>query len=540
MEKKLWKSDKSPSEFVIDLSEYIREYTYSERIISFVRYSFTGILKEIKDDDEALKLINKLIKNTENAPASVRGEIYRASADVLFDKGLFKDSTELAQKAIDLFDDNEHLSFKEKQHELTMAEMVAKKPDYKTRPFDRERLRGYYVGTKTDVYNLLGESLAQQGKSVAAEKAFRNSYAIKTNKDASLGIARAAEKNGKNEEALKFAATAVLTGKAEPSEVEYFRSLYAKQHQGKTTGAEDYLDTAYKKTYKNPVKGEKYKPTSKRTTRVVLAELFTGAGCIPCIPIDYTLETALDDYSPKEIAILVYHWHAPTWDPLGNYSSDSRVNYYDVKGAPTIFFDGKKSDKAGDYFGSDGEEDEIQEIAKGINEEIRQNLEVPSQADLILKARRNGQLIKAEVVAEKFKNVSNDVSLQIALVENEVTYSGENGLRFHPMVVRALAGDNDKRNYGFKIDPSKSNKIEYVFDVDKIVARNADYYKTFPMEKMSEFSERYGGKVPESLKVEFKFKKNQINAEHLSVIAFLQDNKSKKILQTSWVNLASK
>ena len=540
LEDKLRKSFKDPPQFAANLAEYLNKYPYSEWGTSYL-YSFPRTIKDVKDSNEALNLVNQFIKNTEQLPAPLRGEIYRRAADALYGKGLFQDAADLSQKAIDLFDDKAYLDFEVKQHDFTMADLAAKNPKFKPRDFDVERTKGSYVGTKSDVYSLLGKSLWEQGKFEQAEKAYRASFAIKKNKNAAMGIAKAAEKNGKDTEALDYAAAAVLTaGRLDTSITDYFYALYAKQHQGKTDSAEEYLDDLYRKTYVNPVKGEKYSPTPKRSDRTVLVEFFTGAGCVPCIPVDYTFETALRDYSAKEMALLVYHFYAPTWDPLDNYSSDSRIKYYNVEGAPTIFFDGKKSDKEGDYNGGEGEANEIPEIAKGLNDDLRSALEAPAEAKLSLKAKRDGQSVSVSVKAGQFKNTSNDVSLQIALVENEVTYSGENGLRFQMMVVRALAGDNAKREFGLKVDPSKANKFDYVFDVNKIVAQNASYYDTFAVEKMAEFKQRFGGTVPEGLKVEFKYKKNEINPKNLSVVAFLQDNKTKKVLQAVSQDLASR
>ncbi|HTK27515.1 MAG TPA: hypothetical protein VL327_13205 [Pyrinomonadaceae bacterium] len=539
LEAKLAKSMKTAADFVTNLSEYLNKYPYSERGTSYL-YSLARVVKLAKDAGEAQSLIDSLIKNTGSAPEPLKGEIYRRCADALFNQSSYKDAAELAQKSIDTFNDNEYLEFKKKQNDVTMAELVEKNPNFKKREFDIERTRGFYVGTKTDVYNLLGKCQAELGKFEQAEKAYRESFAIKKNKNAALGIAHSAERNGKDDAALEYATIAALTGKLEPSEMEYFHSIYAKQHQGNVEGVEQYLDEQYKKTYVNPVKGEKYDSGSRHSVRAVLAEFFTGAGCIPCIPVDYTFETALKDYTPKELVLLVYHWHAPVWDPLGNYSADSRVKYYGIQGAPTIIFDGKKSDKEGDYYGSDGEANEIQEIAKGLNDDLRAELEVPAEAKISLNAKRNGQNVSVKINTDQINNVSDDVSLQIALVENEVTYSGENGLRFQMMVVRALAGDNTKREFGFKVDPTKSIKFDYIFDINKIVEQNASYYDTFAVEKTAEFKQRFGGTVPEGLKVEFKYKKNKIDGKNLSVVAFLQDNKTKKVLQSAIVNLASK
>lgn len=540
LEGKLGKSRKNPPEYVGILSEFINKYPYSERATSYL-YSLSRVLKDVKDAGEVRNLLDQLNDDTGQLPAPLKGEIYRRSAEALSGKGDHQAAADFSQKAIALFDDNAYLEFKRKQHEVTMAEIASKNPSFKPRPFDTERTRGFYIGTKTDVYNLLGKSFAEQGNPEAAEKAFRDSFAIKINKNAALGIARAADKNGKDSEALKYATVAALTGKLAPAEMEYFNSIYAKRHQGKTDGVEEYLDTEFRKTYRNPVKSEKYKKTDQRSDRTVLVEFITGAGCIPCIPFDYTFERALEDYSRKEVALIVYHWHAPTMDPLGNHSSDSRVKYYGVNSAPSVFVDGQKISGEDSYYGGDGEQDEIQPIADDVYTKLRNNLELPAEANIELKAMRSGQSVSVNVVVDKLKNVSSDVTLQIALVENETAYSGENGLRFHPMVVRALAGDKEKRIFGFKVDPTELNKFDYVFDVDKIITQNFAYYDTQSSERMAEFIGRMGGKMPEGFDIDFDFnyKRPQIKLDNLSVVAYLQDNKTKKILQSSFVSLAS-
>jgi hypothetical protein len=537
---KLQKSTKNPTDFVTVLTEFINKYPYSERGVSYF-YSLKNVVKNTQDANEARNLLNQIASNIEQIPAAVKIEVFKHIGDAFYAKGFYEESANMAQRVINSFDETAYLDFKKKQHETTMAEAVAKNPDFKPRPFDVERIRSFYVGQKTGAHNLLAKSLWEQGKFEQAEKAYGDSLAIKVSKESALGIARAAEKTGKETEALKYATVAALTGKLVPEEMDYFYSVYARQHQGKTDGVEEYLNAEFKKTYRNRVKSEKYKKTANRTDRTVLVEFITGAGCVPCIPLDYTFERVLEGYSSKDVALVVYHWHAPTMDPLGNHSSDSRVKYYKLNSAPNVFIDGKKFEKDGDYNGGDGEQSEIQPVADAVFANLKSNLEIPAEAKIKLKAKRNGQNVSVNVETGEFKNVSDDVTLQIALVENEATYSGENGLRFHPMVVRALAGDNEKRIFGFKIDPVKANKFEYVFDVDKIIAQNLAYYDTQTSERMKEFLGRFDGKMPEGINITFAFnyKKNQIDSNHLSVVAFLQDNKTKKILQSSVVNLAS-
>jgi hypothetical protein len=538
---KLQKSTKNPTDFVTVLAEFLNKFPYSERAVSYF-YSVKNVVKNTQDANEARSLLNQLVSNTRQIPRAAKIEVYKHIGDAFYTKGFYEESANMAQQVIDSFDEAAYLEFKRKQNETTMAEILSKNPNFKPRSFDVERTRGSYIGQQTSAYNLLAKSFWEQGKFEHAEKAFGESFAIKVTKESALGIAKAAEKNGKEAATLKYATIAALTGKMVPEEMDYFYSVYAKQHQGKTDGIEEYLNAEFKKSYSNPVKSEKYRNAANRSDRTVLVEFVTGAGCVPCIPFDYAFERVLEDYSPKDVALIVYHTHAPTMDPLANHSSDSRYKYYNLNGAPNIFIDGKKFEKEGDYNGGEGERKEIQPIADEVFADLKKDLELPASATVKLKAKRTGQKVSVDVDADNFKDVSDDVTLHVALVENETAYSGENGLRFHPMVVRALAGDNEKRVFGFKIDNSKRNKFEYVFDVDKIIAQNFAYYDTQTSERMQEFISRMGGKMPEGINLSFSFnyKKNQIDSHRLSVVAFLQDNKTKKILQSSMANLALK
>lgn len=561
---KLRSSMKDPAEFTANLAEFLKKYPYDSQGVSY-GYSLTSSFKNEKDAEKVRSLINHFVKSIEQVPAPLKADVYRQSSNVLYSNKFYAESADLSQTIIRLLDEPEYIEFRRKQFEEAnsdaakkerdkqIAEAIKKDPElakrYKemeTTPrkppeFDPGRAKYDFIGLKTNAYNTLGKSLWELGKFVEAEKAYSESVSVKVTKESALGLAKAAEKNGKDSEALKYATVAALTGKLVPEEMNYFYSVYAKHHQGKTNGVEDYLDAEFKKTYRNPVVGEKYKKTANRSDRAVLVEFVTGAGCIPCIPYDYTFERSLEDFSPTDVTLIVYHTHAPTMDPLGNHSSDSRYKYYELRGAPNVFIDGKKFDS--DYKYDTSEDDNnIQPIADAVYANLKTNLETPADATIKLKAKRQGQQVSVSVEASELKNVSDDVTLHIALVENEIAYSGENGLRFHPMVVKALAGDSEKRVFGFKIDRAKGNKFEYVFDVDKIMAQNLAYYDVHSAERMQEFVGRMGGKMPEGMNITFAFnyKRNQIDSNHLSVIAFLQDNKTKRILQSAQISLAKK
>jgi hypothetical protein len=124
--------------------------------------------------------------------------------------------------------------------------------------------------------------------------------------------------------------------------------------------------------------------------------------------------------------------------------------------------------------------------------------------------------VKAEV--DKVKSKSPDLKLQVALVEEHLTYSGENGIRFHPMVVRSLGGAQAE---GFTIDPSKATSVEHTFDLAKITEELKAHLDDFETKR----------------KITFSQKKHDIDAGGLSVVAFVQDAKTKQVLQAAFVKL---
>src|SRR5262249_20252044 len=114
--------------------------------------------------------------------------------------------------------------------------------------------------------------------------------------------------------------------------------------------------------------------------------------------------------------------------------------------------------------------------------------------------------------------------LQIALAENRLSYSGENGIRFHPMVVRSLAGLEYK---GFIITSKDNQKFEWNFDVDAItdvIKKHLDEFEKNPYR-----SEAFT----------FSEKKDRIDLNNLTVVAFIQDQKSKSVLQAVSVRVKS-
>jgi hypothetical protein len=132
--------------------------------------------------------------------------------------------------------------------------------------------------------------------------------------------------------------------------------------------------------------------------------------------------------------------------------------------------------------------------------------------------------VKVKATVSKVTSRSDTLRLQIALAEDQVAYSGENGERFHPMVVRSMALDG-KSDQGFALKPAKGGTFEYTFDVARAVADAKAHLEDY------ETNTRKG-------EYSFRQKKHEITGG-LVVVAFVQDEATKKILQSVYLKPAA-
>ena len=122
------------------------------------------------------------------------------------------------------------------------------------------------------------------------------------------------------------------------------------------------------------------------------------------------------------------------------------------------------------------------------------------------------------------KSASKDLNVQVLLLEKEQVYSGENGIRFHPMVVRAMGGEKDE---GFALKDG-AGSFNQTFDLAKIVAALKTYLDDY------ELHPTRGNPF------QFTEKKSEIDAHDLAVVVFVQDAKTKHVLQSAFVDLNPK
>jgi hypothetical protein len=205
---------------------------------------------------------------------------------------------------------------------------------------------------------------------------------------------------------------------------------------------------------------------------------------------------------------------------MTNPSTVTRKSFYDVPGTPTSFIDGG-SQKVGGGAAANAEtyyKDTIEKV-------VDKRLEQKPGATIALKAAMAGDRVEVTADVKPAATPDQKLRLQIALVEEMVHYTGENGVRFHPMVVRSMAS-TEKDTLGFAVEAGKRAKVTYAFDV----AKAADEARAHLDEMESGKNERFG-------KFQFIERKSEINRANLRVVAFVQDEKTKEVVQTAVFDL---
>ncbi len=360
----------------------------------------------------------------------------------------------------------------------------------------------------------LGRLYLKRGKTREAEKYLKESITANPQLlDALLGLAELSETKNDTATALSYYASASLTGRLRAEAREKFYDLYRKSHEGSLKGMEELLDLRYRNDFPNPVKVEHYSASPNRSERTVLAEVFTGAGCGPCVAADLAFDAYLERYPRKDVTVIMYHMHIPLPDPMTNPSTEARSKYYAVNGVPSYAIDGEKNSGG-------GSRDMTKDFYNRVTPTVEKRLTSAPEARLSLDAVGGAGSIKVKATVDQIKGGSR-IRLQIALVEEALRYSGENGVRFHPMVVRSLAG---LETAGFAVDASKPASIEWTFDLAKITQELKTHLDDFEATRKDE-------------KFAFAQKKHEMDASTLSVVAFVQDDETKKVLQASFLKL---
>ena len=363
----------------------------------------------------------------------------------------------------------------------------------------------------------LGRIYLKQGKTKQAKSYLKKALTNDPELSSSMiGLGTIAEGAGDHKAAVEYFTSAAVKTPLKKADRQLMETAYGATHHDSLTGLEDLLDSRYRKLNAG-LHFDHYQASTKRTSRTALAELFTGSGCGPCVAADLGFDALMERYRRQDLVVLVYHLHIPLPDPMTNPATVDRGKYYGVPGTPTPVVDGFRLPSAG------GSRDMTKGFYERVNPKIESELESPAHAQIAVTGAVAGDIVKANVVVDQIKAPSPDLRLQIALTEDEIRYTGENGVRFHPMVVRSLGG---KEANGFALTGSGPTTIEWTFDLKAM------------SDQLKKYLDGYEQQGHRGDPFTFLDKKYQIDPNNLSLVAFVQDMKTKAVLQTVYLKLS--
>lgn len=440
------------------------------------------------------------------ARAYQRADVYYTMASRLVARGvLVDDAARLAGKGVPLLNHADFIAKERATHDARQAALSARTPGREADPFPLAESEERWAGIRANHLSVLGRAQLAQGRTADATAALNASFAIAPVMETALALSTLAERAGRMTEALDYAVTAQLTGKMTAPEFAHLERLYKATHGGSLDGLEALLDRTFAARHVNPVTTTRYVATSARTSRTVLAEMFTGAACLPCISVDLSLERVMERYSRSEVVLLVYHIHAPTSDPYSNFAVEARSAFYGVHAAPTVLLDGTVAPVG------EGGGPLATTIFPKLDAAIRGRLETPAGLTIDLAASRTATGVSA--TATPRGTLPQTARMHVVLVETASSYSGENGLRIQPMIVRDVQTG------------APGQAVTWTVDLAALAKKNLEYYDWY----VADLKQRA------NLEATFRETRATVDGSKLAVVAFVQDDATHAVLQAAFV-----
>ena len=253
-----------------------------------------------------------------------------------------------------------------------------------------------------------------------------------------------------------------------------------------------------------------YKQELALVMHTVLGELFTSVWCINCVFSHYAIDRLSQEMGTEKIAWIEYYVDS-TDDlktvRLAYIESEQRMKWYMTdNGIPQIFFDGTDSLKGVPLLDDDSYQAKRKAMYDNYKKKIVENSKQPSLVSLTARTKYDSNnktaSISASVIA--LDNIPfKDPRIYFALTESSIPYGAINGDKIHHFVLRDF------------ISPLNNNEKDYL---------------GIPLKLPSGV---VFGKKGDAVQVEVNFKLLDIyNISNVSLIAFVQDNVTKKVIQT--------
>ncbi len=463
--------------------------------------------------DEIREVFDRVVKAAPTASPDARLALLQRPVTLLLEKKvLLTRAEEEVTNALEAFD---AVKFFEAQIDLARR---TKRPEPSA-----STLVGRYKSSRGRGLELLGRIYAERGDPRAEPTLKEALAAAPTSSPVALQLANLEAARGDETAALEHYLLAALGIRLKPVDDAAMMRLFRK-HRGEGASLDEELDRIYNRLLPNPVTAQKWTPTPARTTRLVVAEAFTGSACGPCVSESLAFQALLDRYPGDAVALLAYHVHIPGPDPMTTSGSAGRKAYYEVPGVPTFNVDGGRAKLGGG--GRENTPDVYADYVKAIDKA----LETAPRAAMALRASLDGEKIVVQAELSKIAPDARDLKLHVVLAERKLRFSGENGIRFHEMVVRGMAG---KDGVGLPVDGASDRTMTHTFD---LAAMRTDITEGLAAE-IARRRKTEASATPREYLAEGRAM-TAFDPHGLVVIAFLQDGQ-KTILQGARVDSVS-
>jgi len=529
-----------PEKRLAAMRGFVKEYPKS----SAVSDAQSEILKILLDN-----FPERTVEIEKQAKLTVKGSGREHVAWVLAEAGPNGVDLKLAEK----FAKGEVAHLSEASYDKDRLAIYAK---YKETPPKPEALHKGYMTARADALAVLADVYLRESKSTQAAALISEAFTLDPLlDDVNSQRGRLALLDHNDGLALESFERALLVGAISTADRKKVMELYREAHGGSEEGLDAEMDARYAQLFPSPFPAGKL--STKDVHRTVLLELFTGSACSPCVGADLSIDAVLDAYPRSEVVALAFDQHIPDPDPLANPDSVARRQVYEIDSTPTFVIDGVVQNLYG--ANRDGSRELHDKLAKlveayaslpsGVELKLSANAASGGVSDLI-HAHAIGQLPNtgevAKMIAAKPKSdepataapkadtkappanampaaavpAEPQLVVNFALVEDEIRYSGENGIRFHRMVVRSLAKPADS---GFRVTAGDNFSLDASFDLATISGVLRNY-----LDDYEQHNDRFG-------KIKFISKDTTIRPSHLAIAAWVQDSVSHRVLQAAFI-----
>jgi len=209
--------------------------------------------------------------------------------------------------------------------------------------------------------------------------------------------------------------------------------LWTQKH-GDDEGLSEFLDDVFRKAVADLTTETLEVPPADENRQVLLAELLTGTGCIPCLGPEVSAELVSRILDNTHFILLSYHVNNPTPDPLSTNDTEARSVYYRSKHTPDFYVNGSVAEVGGGFWSG------IPTFFKKMHRVIQPELGQATDLKIALDAQVRDDVVEVTADVTGLDPNTEYMRLRLALAEDDLAYAAPNGVRVHKMVVRKMPG----------------------------------------------------------------------------------------------------